>query len=64
MREIAAGGGALTVPITDAEALADGIVKLISDKSLYAKLSNECVSRKFKTWTDYGDELVSVMRLV
>ena len=63
MREIASGGGALTVPITDAEALADGIVKLISDKSLYAKLSNECVSRKFKTWTDYGDELVSVMRL-
>jgi glycosyltransferase involved in cell wall biosynthesis len=64
MCEIAAGGGALTLPITDAEALADGIVKLISDKSLYAKLSNECVSRKFKTWTDYGDELVSVMRLV
>jgi glycosyltransferase involved in cell wall biosynthesis len=64
MSEIAAGGGALTVPITDAEALASEIVNMINDKSLYAKLSHECVSRKFKTWTDYGDELVSVMRLV
>jgi glycosyltransferase involved in cell wall biosynthesis len=64
MKEIAAGGGALTVPITDPEALASEIVNMINDKSLYAKLSHECVSRKFKTWADYGDELVSVMRLV
>lgn len=64
MNEIAAGGGALTVPITNAEALANAIVKLIGDELLYAKLSHECVSRKFKTWTEYGDELVSVMSLV
>jgi glycosyltransferase involved in cell wall biosynthesis len=64
MNEIAAGGGALTVPITDAEALASAIVNMINDESLYAKLSQECVSRKFKTWTDYGDELVSVMRQI
>jgi glycosyltransferase involved in cell wall biosynthesis len=64
MSEIAAGGGALTVPITDAEALASEIVNMINDKSLYAKLSHECVSRKFKTWTDYGSELISLMRHV
>jgi len=62
MNEIAAGGGALTVPITDAEALANEIVNLISDKSLYSKLSQECVSKQFKTWTDYGNELITLMR--
>lgn len=64
MNEIAAGGGTLTVPITDAEALANGIVSMIIDESLYAKLSHECVSRNFKTWADYGEELVSVMRQI
>ena len=62
MNEIAAGGGALTVPITDAEALANAILNLISDESLYSKLSHECVSRQFKTWTDYGSEFTSLMR--
>ena len=64
MNEIAAGGGALTVPITDAEALSNEIVNLINDKSLYSKLSQECVSRQFKTWTDYGSELIALMRHV
>jgi glycosyltransferase involved in cell wall biosynthesis len=63
MNEIAAGGGAITVPITDAKALASQIINLIHDESLYAKLSHECVTRKFKTWTDYGGELTSLMRL-
>lgn len=64
MNEIAAGGGALTVPITDAEALSNEIVNLINDKSLYSKLSQECVSRQFKTWTDYGSEVIALMRHV
>lgn len=64
MYEIAAGGGALTVPITDVEALSMGILNLINDRSLYSKLSQECVSREFKTWTDYGCELISLMRQV
>jgi len=64
MNEIAAGGGALTVPITNADALANAILNLISDESLFSKLSHECVSRQFKTWTDYGSELISLMRHV
>ena len=64
MNEIATGGGALTVPITNAAALADEIVNLINDESLYSKLSQECVSRQFKTWTDYASELISLMRHV
>jgi len=64
MSEIASGGGALTVPITDAEALASEIVNLIIDESLYTKLSRECVSRQFKTWTEYGSELISLKRRI
>lgn len=60
--EIAAGGGCLIVEQTNAEALAAGIERLLTDAALYADLSAEARSRNFRSWPDYIDHLEAHLR--
>ena len=57
MKEVGDGGGVFTVNVADADAIAESIVRLASDKALLDQLSTECFSRKFKTWQDYATEI-------
>ena len=58
MNEIAQDGGCVTVDILDPEALATAIVQLATDTQLRSRLVHEAVNRKFKTWLEYGDEII------
>lgn len=55
--EIAKGGGCLMVDQTKAETLAAGMERLLTDSVLYAALTKEARSRKFRSWSDYIDHL-------
>jgi glycosyltransferase involved in cell wall biosynthesis len=57
--EVACGGGCLIVDQTSAEALADGIKKLLVDRPLYARLRDEARARKFRSWADYTNKLLA-----
>ena len=48
----------MTVDILDPEALATAIVQLATDTQLRSRLVHEAVNRKFKTWLEYGDEII------
>jgi glycosyltransferase involved in cell wall biosynthesis len=56
--EVARGGGCLIVDQSNAEALAGGIKKLLTDRPLYARLCDEARARKFRSWADYIDKLL------
>ena len=58
MAEVAVGGGCLMTDTADAEALASAIMQLITDEGLRLKLAREAVSRPFKKWRDYAEEIV------
>lgn len=57
MRELAAGGGALTVDPHDDHGLADGMRRLLVDDELHAELSRAARSRPVRGWDTYADEL-------
>lgn len=61
MLEVAEGGGCLMVDVRDAEALADALVRLATQPDLRDQLVQECVSRDFKSWVDYGTEVATRM---
>jgi glycosyltransferase involved in cell wall biosynthesis len=56
--EVARGGGCLIVDQTSAEAVAEGIKTLLSDRQLHSRLSNEARARIFRTWSDYISNLM------
>ena len=56
--EVARGGGCLIVDQTNAEAMADGIKKLLLDRQLYAQLREEACARRFRSWADYTDKFL------
>lgn len=56
MAEHAAGGGCLTVDVTDAIKLATSIGELATNSSLYAKLVREATTRPIKTWKEYASD--------
>jgi glycosyltransferase involved in cell wall biosynthesis len=56
--EVARGGGCVIVDQTSAAALAEGIKSLLSDRQLYARLSDEAGARKFRSWSDYIDKFL------
>jgi glycosyltransferase involved in cell wall biosynthesis len=60
--EVARDGGCLIVDQTKSEDLADGIRRLLSDKQLYSRLSDEARARKFRSWSDYIDEFLGHLR--
>jgi hypothetical protein len=58
MAEVAVGGGCLMTDTADAESLASAILQLITDEGLRLKLAQEAISRPFKKWVEYADEIV------
>ncbi len=59
MMEIAEnGGGCLMVDTSDIDEFALAIERLIVDEELRLKLAQEAVSRPFKKWRDYAEEIV------
>jgi glycosyltransferase involved in cell wall biosynthesis/SAM-dependent methyltransferase len=61
MAEVAEGGGCITVDVRDVELLATQIQRLAEDRGLLKQLTVQAITRPFKTWQDYGNEVT--MRL-
>jgi glycosyltransferase involved in cell wall biosynthesis len=58
-----ASGGCLIVDQTSEASLADGIKRLVTDETLYARLRKEARARKFPSWSDYIDDLLCLLRV-
>jgi glycosyltransferase involved in cell wall biosynthesis len=56
-REIADGGGAVTVDPTDDQAIADQMRRLLTDDQLIATLREQALRRPPRTWDDYARDL-------
>jgi glycosyltransferase involved in cell wall biosynthesis len=56
-REIADGGGAVTVDPMDDQAIADQMRRLLTDDQLVATLREQALRRPPRTWDDYAHEL-------
>ncbi|AWK90290.1 glycosyltransferase [Azospirillum thermophilum] len=61
MREIAEGGGCLTVDVNDLAALTLALERMATDPALRARLDAEIRTRIFRGWADYAREVVSVV---
>ncbi len=59
--ELAAGGGCLTVDQTQAERLAEGMRRLLTDGELYVRLCAEARTRRFETWRGYTEKLLPLL---
>lgn len=57
--EVARGGGCLIVDQTKAAALGEGIKSLLQDRQLHARLCGEARARKFRSWSNYTDKLLT-----
>lgn len=57
MAEVADGGGCFPVDVTDEEALASAISELADDAELRRTLSAAAAVRRFRSWTDYVNEI-------
>ena len=55
--EVSAGGGCLACDQTQVDSLADAMRRLLTDRALYMKLSEEAAQRPFRSWEDYGRAL-------
>lgn len=58
MREVGEGGGCILVETADPDVLAKAIVSLAESPKLLHKLSEEATQRKFKTWQEYGQDVL------
>ena len=58
MQEVGEGGGCILVETADPNALAKAIVSLGEDTQLLRKLSEEATQRTFKTWREYGQDVL------
>jgi glycosyltransferase involved in cell wall biosynthesis len=61
--EVARGGGCLIVDQTSEDALAAGIEKLLTEPDMYARLSTEARTRKFRSWSDYTEKLLEHLEI-
>jgi glycosyltransferase involved in cell wall biosynthesis len=61
MGEIAAGGGCLTVDVRDPAALEAAIIELCERPETLRRLRAEIAARRFRSWADYGRDLVRLM---
>lgn len=57
MAELAAGGGCLSVDMTDVGAVADAVERLAADPALRRRLGAEALARPIRTWGDYGRDV-------
>lgn len=60
--ELAAGGGCLAVDVTDISALRDGLLQLLVDADLHARLADEALRRPVRTWDAYAEDVAAVLR--
>ncbi|MCP9780690.1 MULTISPECIES: glycosyltransferase [Cyanobium] len=58
MREVAEGGGCMMVDVRDVQQIANSICKLVDYPEVLARLGDEAVARQFKTWKEYGKEVL------
>lgn len=58
MREVGEGGGCILVETSDPDALAKAIVNLAVDPQMLHKLGEEATQRTFKTWKEYGHDVL------
>lgn len=59
MKEVAEGGGCIALDVRDVKILANGILQLVDDIDLLEELGQEAATRQFKTWRDYGLEVLT-----
>jgi glycosyltransferase involved in cell wall biosynthesis len=64
MLEISIGGGVLTVNPQDSVAIENQLMELISSNKLILKLQEEIVSRRIKTWVEFGNEISSNLQRI
>jgi glycosyltransferase involved in cell wall biosynthesis len=57
MREIAEGGGCLTVDPRSPEAIEAAMISLLTDRELHEKLRSEISRRAFRSWSDCASEM-------
>ena len=62
-REIAEGGGAITVDPRDDAAVQDALRRLLTDDDLVESLRGAALARPSRTWDDYAGELWSALVL-
>lgn len=62
MAELAAEGGCLTTNVLDEDSLSETIYKLSTNKELLLKLTQEAIKRKIKTWDEYVQEFISILK--
>ena len=60
--ESARGGGCVALDTVDATHLADALRRLIAHPAEIAALAASARARKFRTWSDYADDLTAWMR--
>lgn len=61
--EVARGGGCLIVDQTSEDAIAAGIKKLLTDQETYVRLCKEARERRFRSWSDYTQNLLQHLQL-
>ncbi|CAJ35693.1 glycosyltransferase [Methanocella arvoryzae] len=61
MAELASEGGCLTTDVTNPEVLSRDLYRLATDSSLRARLSQEALQRKVKTWDQYVQQFLSIL---
>jgi len=59
--EAARGGGVLMLDLPDGAQLTDAMRRLLTDASLANALATQARARKFRSWSDYANELVAWM---
>ncbi len=62
MSELAAKGGCLTTDILDERLLANAIYQLCTDKKVLSTLSQAAVDRKLKTWDEYTQQFLTLLK--
>lgn len=62
MAENARGGGCYPVNVRDRKALADAITNLAGRPELRQELAAGAVRRKLKTWNEYADDILRILR--
>lgn len=62
LAELASKGGCLLLDSPEPATIAKGIRKLLETPSLYDSLCEEASQRKFRTWVEYADDLLTFIK--
>lgn len=60
--EISTQGGCLTVEQPTPDALVDAIKTLLTEPDVHTRLSEEAMSRPFRTWSDYAKDILEFQK--